>query len=82
MVGGSLEGGEAATDSPLLAVFCVVFHGRCFEVEGVSAGVGGSADHLVRCGQSCVVEFHANLVKGGIVRRFVYETADPSCVAI
>ena len=47
MDGCLLEGGEAAADPPLLAVFCVVFLWWCLEVEGICVGPGGGAEDLV-----------------------------------
>ena len=47
MDGGLLEGGEAAAEPPLLAVFCVVFLWWCLEVEGICDCPGGGAEDLV-----------------------------------
>ena len=55
MDGGLLEGGEAAADPPLLAVFCVVFFRWCLKVEGFCVCPGGGAEDLVWKGEPCVV---------------------------
>ena len=47
MDGGLLEGGEAAADPPLPAVFCVLPFWWCIEVEGILACPGGGAEDLV-----------------------------------
>ena len=82
MVDGLLEGGEAAADPPLPAVFCVFPFRWCIEVEGIFACPGGGADDLVRQREPCIVKFFPYLGENRGVGCPVDEAAVPSVVAV
>lgn len=74
---GLLEGGESATDSPLLGVFCLVMSGWGFHVERVAGFVDFQSSFGEFMLEARVAECLVNVVGHRRVCGFVLEAPVP-----